>query len=274
MTGETTIPAQGRPTRTIVLMGVSGCGKSTVMAEMAARLGWPTAEGDDFHSPENVAKMHSGTPLTDEDRWPWLRAIAAWIGEREAAGENALVSCSALRRAYRDLLRDGHPSVRFALLTVPEEELSRRMAGRTDHYMPVSLLRSQLETLEPLEPGEPGASFAADRPIPEVAGRIIHDLVGRPADAPSTPDERVLRAFVRDGRLVSIPAAGPKRQIVLRFLLDACFGEDRAYAEPEVNRLLGAWHPDVAALRRYLVDAGLMTRSGGEYRRAARAAPR
>jgi gluconokinase len=260
--------APGRAeTRTIVLMGVSGCGKSTVMTEMAGRLGWPTAEGDDFHSPENVAKMAGGRPLTDEDRWPWLRAIAAWIGEHEAAGENALVSCSALRRAYRDLLRDGHPSVRFALLAVPREELVRRMTHRPEHYMPVSLLQSQLDALEPLEPGEPGRTFEADRPIREIAGRIIHDLVGRPADAPSSPDERVIRSFVRDGRLVSIPAQGAKRQIVLRYLLDACFPEDRTYTEPEVNRLLGAYNPDVAALRRYLVDAGLMARSGGEYRR-------
>jgi hypothetical protein len=142
------------------------------------------------------------------------------------------------------------------------------MAGRHDHYMPPSLLQSQLDTLEPLEPGEPGATYEADRPVQEVAGRIIHDLVGRPGDAPATPEERVLRSFVRHGRLVSIPAQGAKRQVILRYLLDACFSEDRVYTELEVNRLLGAYHPDVAALRRYLVDAGLMTRSGGEYRRA------
>lgn len=257
------------PTRTLVLMGVSGSGKSTVMAELAKRLGWPTAEGDAFHSEENVAKMAAGHALTDEDRWPWLRAIAAWIGERESAGENGLVTCSALRRVYRDLLRDGHPSVAFVCLTAPAEVLAERIEDRHGHYMPVSLLRSQLDTLEPLSPDEPGETLPVDRPVQELAGRIIHDLVRRPGGTPATPEDRTIAAFIRDGRLASIPSQGAKRQVILRYLLDHCFAEDRAYPEPEVNRRLAAYHPDVAALRRYMVDAGLMTRSGGEYRRAA-----
>jgi gluconokinase len=256
-------------TRTIVLMGVSGSGKSTVMAELAKRLGWPTAEGDTFHSKENIAKMAAGHALTDEDRWPWLRSIAAWIGERETAGENGLVTCSALRRTYRDLLREGHPSVAFACLTAPTEVLAERIEGRTGSFMPVSLLQSQLDTLEPLAADEPGVTLPPDRPVAELAGRIIHDLVRRPGDAPASPEDRIVAAFIRDGRLVSIPAQGAKRQVILRYLLDHCFAEDRAYPEPEVNRLLGAYNPDVAALRRYMIDAGLMTRSGGEYRRAA-----
>src|SRR5262245_25665629 len=103
---------------TVVVMGVSGSGKSTVMTRLVERLGWPSAEGDGFHSDTNVAKMSAGRPLTDDDRWPWLRTIAAWIGQREIAAENAVVTCSALKRPYRDLLRRGHPSVRFVHLVV------------------------------------------------------------------------------------------------------------------------------------------------------------
>ena len=127
-------------TTTIVVMGVSGSGKSTVAAELVARTGWVFAEGDDFHPEANVAKMHAGTPLTDDDRWPWLAAVAAWIGEQESAGLDAIVTCSALKRAYRDVLRDGHPSVWFAHITVPPDVLGDRLAHRTGHFMPPSLL--------------------------------------------------------------------------------------------------------------------------------------
>jgi gluconokinase len=150
------------PSVTVVLMGVSGSGKSTVMRRMVERLGWASAEADDFHPAANVAKMASGHPLTDEDRWPWLRAIAAWIGEREAAGESAVVTCSALRRAYRDLLRNAHPSVRFVHLVADPQVLQRRMEQRRGHYMPPSLLGSQLETLEPLQTDEPGFSVSSE----------------------------------------------------------------------------------------------------------------
>jgi gluconokinase len=163
------------PTTTIVVMGVSGTGKSTVLQALAGELGWATAEADNFHSAANVAKMRSGTPLTDEDRWPWLEALAAWIGEREQAGENALVTCSALRRAYRDRLRHGHASVWFAHLIVDPAVIADRLENRHGHYMPPGLLPSQLETLEPLEPDEPGAAIAADRPPPE----IVADILGR-----------------------------------------------------------------------------------------------
>src|ERR1035437_274741 len=128
---------------TVVLMGVAGCGKSTVMAALAERLGWATAEGDDFHSPENVAKMRAGIPLSDEDRGPWLSALAGWIGEREAApggadgeaDEDAIVTCSALKRAYRDMLREGHESVVFVHLEVPVAELEGRAPARQRPYL-------------------------------------------------------------------------------------------------------------------------------------------
>ena len=139
-----------------VVMGVSGTGKSTLGAALARDLGWPYAEGDDFHSAANVAKMHAGHPLTDEDRWPWLRAIAAWAGEREQARSGGVVTCSALRRSYRDLLRAGHPDVRFICLVGSREVLAARLAGRQGHFMPAALLDSQLATLEPLGADEPG----------------------------------------------------------------------------------------------------------------------
>jgi gluconokinase len=160
----------------VVVMGPSGCGKTTVMRQLARRLGWPTAEGDDFHPAANVAKMAAGHPLTDEDRWPWLDAVASWIGEQEAAGRPAIVTCSALRRSYRDRLRRGHPSAWFAELVVPEAELARRVRARHHGYMPASLLQSQLAALEPLGPDEPGAGFRADRAPAAVADEILGQL--------------------------------------------------------------------------------------------------
>jgi carbohydrate kinase (thermoresistant glucokinase family) len=127
-------------------MGVSGCGKSTVAALLAGRLGWPFEEGDDMHPAANVAKMHAGHPLTDEDRWPWLKRIAAWIDEQLAAGRSAIVTCSALRRSYRDVLRrDG---VTFVYLHGEYEQIARRLAARHGHFMPSSLLDSQFADLE------------------------------------------------------------------------------------------------------------------------------
>jgi gluconokinase len=150
----------GTGTTTIVVMGVSGSGKSTVAAELVKRLGWEFAEGDEFHPPENVAKMRSGHPLDDEDRWPWLRTLAAWIGEHEKTGRSVVVTCSSLKRSYRDLLADGHPSVWFAHVTADAALIRERLDRRTGHYMPASLLDSQLNTLEPLQDDEPGASIS------------------------------------------------------------------------------------------------------------------
>jgi gluconokinase len=143
-------------TLTLVVMGVSGVGKSSVAEELVARTGWEFAEGDDMHPEANRAKMTAGIPLVDEDRWPWLRTIAGWIGEQEAAGRSAVVTCSALKRSYRDLLREGHPSVRFVHLLAPRELVQARIDARRGHYMPPSLLGSQIATLEPLQPDEPG----------------------------------------------------------------------------------------------------------------------
>ncbi|MCV2393886.1 gluconokinase [Actinotalea sp. M2MS4P-6] len=133
----------------VVVFGVSGCGKSTVAAGIAERTGRVAADADDFHPPANVAKMSAGVPLTDEDRAPWLEAVRDWMTDRCRAGERTVVACSALRRAYRDVLRGAEGTVVLVLLDVPRDELERRLRGRTDHFMPASLLDSQLATLEP-----------------------------------------------------------------------------------------------------------------------------
>jgi gluconokinase len=163
-------------TTTLVVMGVSGVGKSTVAEELVRRTGWSFAEGDDLHPEENRAKMAAGHPLTDEDRWPWLRRVADWIGQQEAAGRDAVVTCSALRRRYRDVLVDGHPSVRFVHLRASSDALAGRLATRQGHYMPALLLQSQLETLEPLEPGEPGMAVSGEGDPGTVVDRVLTEL--------------------------------------------------------------------------------------------------
>lgn len=139
----------------LVVMGVSGSGKTTLGEMLATRLGWPYKEGDDLHPPANVAKMKSGQPLDDADRAPWLQAIGAWIDGWVAAGESGVISCSALKRAYRDTLDGGRPGVRFVFIDLDEATIAARIKGRKHAYWPASLLHSQFEALEPPEPGEP-----------------------------------------------------------------------------------------------------------------------
>jgi gluconokinase len=163
-------------TTTVVVMGVSGVGKTTVAIQLSHRLGWEFAEGDTFHPDENVLKMRSGHALNDEDRWPWLRRLAEWIGVCERKGVSAILTCSALKPSYRDVLGDGHPSVWFAFLAADRDVLLDRVLGRSGHYMPPSLLDSQLETLEPLQPDEPGVTLDAHRPGDEVVTALIDAL--------------------------------------------------------------------------------------------------
>jgi gluconokinase len=146
------------PKPVLVVMGVSGSGKSTLASLLAQRLGWPLQEGDVLHPRANVDKMAAGHPLDDNDRWPWLRLIAAWIDERAAAGEPGIVTCSALKRAYRDMLR--RDFVRFAHLTGDRRVLAQRLQHRDGHFMPPSLLDSQLATLE--APGADENAIAID----------------------------------------------------------------------------------------------------------------
>jgi gluconokinase len=169
-------PPATLPPLCLVVMGVSGVGKTSVARALVARTGWVFQEGDDLHPEANRAKMAAGHPLDDDDRWPWLRRIADWIGDREAAGEGAVVTCSALKRSYRDLLRDGHPAVRFVHLLADEDVLESRVSHRHHAYMPGSLLRSQLDTLQPLAPDEPGVRVATDGDPDAVADRALRAL--------------------------------------------------------------------------------------------------
>lgn len=161
---------------TLVLMGVSGAGKTSVLAALADQLGWPMLEGDALHPPANVARMAAGIALTDEDRAPWLAAVSAWIAEREAARQSSLVTCSALKRRYRDVLRRGHPSVWFVHLQAPRAVLDARIRTRAGHFMPASLLGSQLDALEPLGSDEPGMAVDALATPADTADRIIEAL--------------------------------------------------------------------------------------------------
>jgi gluconokinase len=135
----------------VVVMGVSGSGKTTIAAGLAREEGWILLEGDSFHPAANIAKMHAGTPLTDEDRWPWLRAIAEREDELLAAGQSAVVACSALKRSYRDILLGGRPDTVLMYLRGSHALIAERMQVRKDHFMPPALLDSQFATLE--EPG-------------------------------------------------------------------------------------------------------------------------
>jgi gluconokinase len=149
----------------VVVMGVSATGKSTVGLVVAEDLGWDFIEGDDLHPQSNVTKMAAGDPLTDEDRAPWLDEISDRARRQAAAGRSSVLTCSALKRAYRDRLRAGVPAMFFLHLDGAYEVLEPRMQHRERHFMPTGLLRSQFDTLEPLEPGEDGA-------VVDVAGSV------------------------------------------------------------------------------------------------------
>lgn len=138
----------------VVVMGVTGCGKTTVGELLARRLDARFAEGDTYHPPANVEKMRSGAPLDDADRWPWLEALAADMAAWLAAGERAVVTCSALKRTYRDVLRGAGKGVRFVHVAGSRDVIAQRLSGRRGHYMPPSLLASQIATLEPPDPDE------------------------------------------------------------------------------------------------------------------------
>jgi gluconokinase len=158
-----------------VLMGVTGSGKTTVGRLLAADLGWAFVEGDDFHPAANVEKMRRGEPLDDADRAPWLRALARRIDELVAAGQSAVVACSALKQAYRELLARGRPGVSFVYLKAPAGLLGERLRHRTGHFMPPALLASQLDTLE-----EPADALTVDAgPPPKAVVAAIRRGLGR-----------------------------------------------------------------------------------------------
>jgi gluconokinase len=160
----------------LVIMGVSGSGKSTIADRLAARLGWRYEDGDKYHPPGNVAKMSAGQPLTDEDRWPWLQAIADEIDRTCKAGERAVVACSALKRAYRDILVHGRDDVRIVFLNGTQDLIAERLAARKGHFMPPGLLASQFRTLEPPQPGERPITVSIDAPVEPIVDDIIRQL--------------------------------------------------------------------------------------------------
>ena len=161
----------------LVVMGVSGTGKTTTALLLAERLGRPMIEGDDLHPPANVEAMRAGRALTDADRGPWLRAIRDAMS---SAGGSTVVTCSSLRRSYRDVLRTAEGRVRFVHLVVPPEELQRRLAARTGHFMPATLLASQLATLEPLGPDEDGVNVPVAGPPDAIADEALRLLAHAP----------------------------------------------------------------------------------------------
>lgn len=147
-------PPASTVTDIVVVMGVSGVGKSTIAKGISTLMGWTFAEGDAFHPEANIEKMSHGIPLDDDDRWPWLRLIADWMRAEVASGQNAVVTCSALKRSYRDVLREADPGVRFLHLAATEDLVGDRLSQRKGHYMPSSLLHSQYDSLEPLADDE------------------------------------------------------------------------------------------------------------------------
>jgi gluconokinase len=160
----------------LIVAGVAGSGKTTIGALVAGRLRWRFADADTFHPPANVAKMHAGIPLTDDDRQPWLRAVAAWIDERIKDDEPGVVSCSALKRAYRDLLLDGRPTASMVFLQVSRDELERRLLSRPDHFFPERLLDSQLQALELPAPDERVRIVTEDGDSAHAAAKIIETM--------------------------------------------------------------------------------------------------
>nr|QIG93999.1 gluconokinase [Bradyrhizobium sp. 6(2017)] len=168
--------ADGQNPCALVVMGVSGSGKSTIADRLAIRIGWRFEDGDSFHPPSNVAKMHSGQPLTDEDRWPWLRAIADEIDRICGVRERAVIACSALKRAYRDILLHGRDDVRIVFLDGTQELIAARLAARKDHFMPPGLLASQFRTLEPPTPDERPITVAIDRSVEAIIEDIVSQL--------------------------------------------------------------------------------------------------
>ncbi|RAJ31954.1 gluconokinase [Kitasatospora sp. SolWspMP-SS2h] len=170
------LSAENQQPPVIVVMGVSGVGKTTVARLLADRLDLPYAEADDFHPAANIAKMSAGTPLDDRDRQPWLRALGGWLGERAAAGSGGVVTCSALKRDYRDLLRAACPDAFFLHLSGSHDLVGDRLAHRTGHFMPPALLDSQYADLEPLQPDEHGTVLDVDADPDTLVDRAVAAL--------------------------------------------------------------------------------------------------
>jgi gluconokinase len=184
----------------IVIMGATGTGKTTIALMLSEALGWRYCEADEHHSPGNVAKMADGHPLTDEDRLPWLYSISEWVQATTREGSDSVIACSSLRRGYRDILRRGVPRLDFVHLAAPEAVLRRRLSDRRDHFMPASLVCSQLATLEPLGPDESGITVDAQEPPEAILGAIVERLLERTEGRRVCPPTRPLH--ISQGRSV------------------------------------------------------------------------
>ena len=160
----------------LVVMGVSGSGKSTIAERLAARLGWRFEDGDKYHPPANVAKMSAGHPLTDEDRWPWLQAIADEIDRVCKTGQRAVIACSALKRTYREILVHGRNDVRIVFLNGTQDLIAERLAARKGHFMPPGLLTSQFRTLEPPQLNERPITVSIDASVEAIVDDIVRQL--------------------------------------------------------------------------------------------------
>lgn len=171
----------------VVVMGVSGVGKTTVAQLLAERLKVPFAEADDFHPAANIAKMSAGVPLEDADRWPWLDAIGAWLAERGAAHTGGVVTCSALKRGYRDVLRAAWPGTFFLHLSGERSLVSGRIERRTDHFMPPALLASQYAALEPLAQDEPGLVLDVGPAPDQLVATAVAELARLSGHGPGGP---------------------------------------------------------------------------------------
>jgi len=157
-------------------MGVSGCGKSTVASKLAGRLGWEFAEADRFHPPANIEKMRGGIPLDDDDRWPWLQSIAAWIDGARRANRRSVITCSALKRSYRRLIIGERPDVALVYLKGDYTLIEKRLAKRAHHYMPAALLRSQFDALEEPGPEEKPIVVSIEPSPDDITAQIIEAM--------------------------------------------------------------------------------------------------
>ena len=165
------------PSQHLVIMGVAGSGKSTTATLLSEHLGWIAAEADEFHPAANIEKMSSGVPLADEDRWPWLASITGWMSAQAQNGRCTIITCSALKRSYRQVLAEAEGQVHFVHLHGEAEVLAERMQSRRGHFMPASLLPSQLSTLEPLDDDEPGITLDILRTPSQLSAEILNRLL-------------------------------------------------------------------------------------------------
>jgi len=160
----------------LIITGISGSGKTTIATALAQLFGWPFKEGDDLHPASNITKMHSGHPLDDRDRWPWLQKLTDWIDGWRQVGDSGVITCSALKRSYRDFLTGGRPEVRVVYLHGDRAVIAARLAARKGHFVPATILDSQIATLEEPDPDEDSIRVDVDQLVEDIVAEIVHKL--------------------------------------------------------------------------------------------------